>query len=156
MHRYVPGDLQFQNERQRQGTWFAFSQQLTKLTNINFGWGHAFRTPGDPGQHNSSFATPPGGTPGVDFVGGAQADNVANLFSVALKYQASKKLGLYATWAMTANGPAAHYDLGAGGRSVATDCHDASDAAGGLVASNPHCWAGGDLGGASLGVNWKF
>jgi hypothetical protein len=46
--------------------------------------------------------------------------------------------------------------LGAGGRTVTTDCHDASDAAGGWVGSNPHCWTGGQLDGASLGMNWKF
>lgn len=155
MHRYVPTDLRFQNERQRNGTWFSVSQQLTKLTNLNFGWAHAFRTPGDPGQHNSSFATPPGGTPGVDFTGGANANNTANLFSAAFKYQVARKLGLYFAWARTANGPAAHYDMGAGGRTVATDCHDASGAMGGLE-SDPHCWTGGKLGGASVGVDWKF
>lgn len=34
----LPADLQFQNERQRMGSWFAVSQQLTKNTNLNFGW----------------------------------------------------------------------------------------------------------------------
>ncbi len=156
MHHYVKPSLQFQNERQRLGTWLAVSQQLNKKTNLNFGWAHAFRTPGDPGQHNDSFQTPPGGTPGVDAVGGTNLDNSANLFSAALKYQATKKLGVYLSWAMTANGPAAHYDLGAGGRAVATDCHDAFAAAGGVVGSDPHCWAGGTLMGVSLGANWKF
>lgn len=83
-------------------------------------------------------------------------DNSANLFSFAFKYQAAKKLGFYASWAMAANGPAAHYDLGAGGRTVAIDCHDASDATGGLLGSDPHCWTGGTLMGASLGTVWKF
>ena len=156
MHRYVSPDLQFQNERQRNGTWFAISQQLTRKTNINLGWAHAFRAPGDPGQHNSSLVTPPGGSPGNDFTGGAHANNQANMFAFAYKYQATRNLGLYTSWAMTANSAYAHYDLGAGGRTVATDCHDASDVTGGLVASNPHCWAGGNLMGASLGMNWKF
>jgi hypothetical protein len=40
---------------------------------------------------------------------------------------------------MTLNGPAAHFDPGGGDRAVATDCHDAFDANGGLAASNPHC-----------------
>ena len=156
LHRYVPSDLTFQNERQRLGTWFALSQQLTKLTNLNFGWAHAFRAPGDPGQHNDSYATPFGGIPGTDATGGLKADNRANMFAFAYKYQATKKLGLYADWAYTRNGPAAHYDLGAGGRTVTTDCHDAFAAAGGLVASDPHCWAGGKPMGASLGLDWKF
>ena len=156
MHRYVPLDLQFQNERQRNGSWLALSQQLTKHTNLNLGWAHAFRTPGDPGQHDSSFATPPGGTPAVDATGGAHANNQANMFTIAYKFQATKNLGFYADWAYTVNGPYAHYDLGAGGRTVTTDCHDAFAAAGGLVGSNPHCWAGGKLQGVSTGLDWKF
>ncbi len=155
MHRYVPSDLEFQNERQRQGTWLALSQQLTKHTNINLGWAHAFRAEGDPGQHDSSFQTPPGGTPGSDSTGGANVNNQANMFTIAYKYQATKNLGIYTDWAMTMNGPYAHYDLGAGGRTVATDCHDAYAATGGL-GSDPHCWAGGRLNGASLGMDWKF
>ncbi len=44
LHRYVPADLEFQNERQRLGTWFVASQQLNKTTSLHFGWAHAFRT----------------------------------------------------------------------------------------------------------------
>ena len=156
MHRYVPADLQFQNERQRMGTWFAVTQPLSRTFSLSLGWARAFRTPGDPGQHNDSNVTPPGGVPGTDFTAGANADNSANLFTVALKRQLTETLGVYMNWAMTANGPAAHYDLGAGGRSVATDCHDAFAATGGLVGSNPHCWTGGQLAGASVGMAWKF
>jgi predicted porin len=156
LHRYVPSDLEFQNERQRMGTWFVFSQPLSRVTSIHLGWAHAFRTPGDPGQHNDSFETPPGGVPGTDATAGAHANNTANLFTTALKYRLSDNLSVYTNWAFTANGPAAHYDLGAGGRAVTTDCHDASDATGGLVASNPHCWTGGRLMGTSLGMVWKF
>jgi predicted porin len=156
MHRYVPSDLEFQNERQRRGTWLALSQQLTRATSLHFGWAHAFRTPGDPGQHNDSLITPPGGVPGTDFTAGSHANNTANMFTAALKYQLTKSLGIYGDWAMTANGPAAHYDLGAGGRGVTIDCHDAFGAAGGDVASYPHCWTGVTLMGASLGMVWKF
>lgn len=156
LHRYVPADLQFQNERQRLGTWLVLSQPLTKTVGLHFGWAHAFRAPGDPGQHNDSFITPPGGVPGTDFTAGPNANNRANMFTVALKRQLTKSLGVYADWAMTANGPAAHYDLGAGGRAVTTDCHDAFAAAGGLMGSNPHCWTGGRLMGVSLGMNWKL
>ena len=156
MHRYVPDDLQFQNERQRMGTWFSFNQRINRATSLSLGWAHAFRTPGDPGQHNDSNNVPLGGVLGMDAVGGANQNNQANLFSIALKYKASESLGMYLGWAMTANGPAAHYDMGAGGRSVATDCHDAFAAAGGLVGSNPHCWTGGQLDGASVGMAWKF
>lgn len=156
LHRYVPSDLQFQNERQRLGTWFVASQQLSRNRSLHFGWAHAFRTPGDPGQHNDSNAVPPGGDPATDAVAGANANNSANMFTVAFKNQLSKNLMVYFDWALTANGPAAHYDLGAGGRAVTTDCHDAFDATGGLVGSNPHCWTGGQLMGVSAGVNYKF
>jgi len=74
---------------------------------------------------------------------------------VAFKYLFGKNLTWYADWAMTANGPFAHYDLGAGGRAVTTDCHDASDTTGG-ESSNPHCWAGGKLMGVSTGLKWTF
>jgi len=156
LHRYVAEDLQFQNERQRLGSWALLSQQLTKTKSLHLGWAHAFRTPGDPGQHNDSFLVPPGGDPTTDSVAGAHANNQANMFTVAFKNQLSNHLTAYLNWALTSNGPAAHYDLGAGGRSVTTDCHDASDATGGLVGSNPHCWTGGQLQGVSAGLDYKF
>lgn len=156
LHRYVPQDLEFQNERQRLGTWLVASQKLPEKNSLHFGWAHAFRAPGDPGQHNDSTAIPPGGDPATDATAGAHADNTANMFTVAFKHEVSKNLTAYLDWAVTANGPAAHYDLGAGGRSVTTDCHDASDATGGLAPSNPHCWTGGQLMGVSAGMNWKF
>jgi hypothetical protein len=92
----------------------------------------------------------------MDAVAGAHADNTANMFTFALKNQLSKNLIGYFDWALTANGPAAHYDLGAGGRSVTSDCHDAFAAPGGLVGSNPHCWTGANLMGVSAGLNYKF
>jgi predicted porin len=156
MHRYVPADLAFQNERQRPGTWFVASQKLSHNTSLHFGWAHAFRAPGDPGQHNDSNGIPPGGDPATDADAGANVDNTANMFTVAFKDQLNKNLIVYFDWALTANGPAAHYDLGAGGRAVTTDCHDAFAATGGLVGSNPHCWTGGQLMGLSAGLNYKF
>ncbi len=156
LHRYVPSDLAFQNERQRYGTWFTISQQLTDDMSVHFGWAHAFRAPGDPGQHNDSVNLPPGGVPGLDATAGANSDNTSNLLTAALKYKLGTNLTLYTDFAATINGPAAHYDLGAGGRSVTTDCHDASDATGGLVASNPHCYTGVTLMGTSIGLASKF
>jgi len=156
MHRYVPADLEFQNERQRLGTWLVASQQLSRNTSLHMGWAHAFRTPGDPGQHNDSLLPAPGGDPTTDFTAGAHANNQANLFTVAFKNQLSNHLTAYFDWALTANGPAAHYDLGAGGRGITTDCHDAFDATGGLVGSNPHCWTGGQIQGVSAGLDFKF
>ena len=156
LHRYVPSDLEFQNERQRWGTWLAISQALTEADTIAIGWAHAFKTPGDPGQHNTSINTPPGGTPGTDFTGGAGADNSANMITAMIRHQFNKYLSIYADWAMTINGPFAHYDLGAGGRAVTTDCHDGGVPASGGESSNPHCWAGGRLMGVSTGMKFQF
>ena len=99
---------------------------------------------------------PPDGDPATDATAGANVDNSANMFTFALKKKLSKNLTAYFDWAHTANGPDAHYDLGAGGRSVITDCHDALDATGGLAPSNPHCWTGGNLMGVSVGLDLKF
>ena len=154
MHRYLPGFLQFQNERQRQGNWLAVTQILSANNSLSAGWAHAYRAPGDPGQHNTSAVLPPLGSPG-DGTGGVGVDNSANLYTVAYRHKLSENVTAYIDWAGTFNGPFAHYDLGAGGRIVTTDCHDASDATGG-ESSDPHCWAGGHLKGVSAGLNRRF
>ena len=128
MTRYVPADLDFQNERTRYGTWAFLSQQLTPTDSVHFGWAHAFQTPGDPCQHNDCTVPVP---------------------------DSGKNLTWYSNIAATFNGPSAHYDLGAGGRGVTTDCHDASDASGGAL-SSPHCFTGTTIVGVSTGLQWKF
>jgi predicted porin len=141
MHRYVPGVLSSQNERQRDGTWLALTQDITPRDNISFGWAHAFATPGDPGQHN---------TPG-----GANQPNSADMLTAAYKHTLAPGWLWYVDAAATLNDSAAHYDLGAGGRGVTTDCHDAFGSAGGST-STPHCWAGGTLVGVSTGLRYNF
>jgi predicted porin len=156
LDRYDPKDLQFQDERTRNGTWLAISQQISPALSAHFGWAHAFRAFGDPGQHNDSVNLAPGGVAGEDLDAGPHADNSADMLTTALKYKLGGGLTVYGDWAMTRNGPAAHYDLGAGGRTVTTDCHDAYTPPGGPYGSNPHCWAGGQLMGTSVGLNWQF
>jgi predicted porin len=157
LHRYVDADLQFQNERQRDGTWLALTQQITEKDNISFGWAHAFRTPGDPGQHNDALLT----TGDVGF-GGATAfasnHNAADLLTVAYKREIYPGLMWYIDYAATINEGSAHYDLGAGGRSITTDCHDANSnpTSGGGIGANPHCFAGGLLQGVSTGIRYNF
>jgi predicted porin len=157
LHRYVPADLAFQNERQRYGTWLFVSQDLTDRDSIHFGWAHAFKTPGDPGQHNDGTLgtiNPATGQPD----GGASApnDNQADMLTASFKHKFSENLTWYTAVAATFNGPSAHYDLGAGGRGVTTDCHDASGADGGNVFGNPHCFTGTTLMGVSTGLQWRF
>jgi len=150
LHRYLPAELQFQNERQRNGSWLFLTQELTPKDSVSFGWAHAFKANGDPGQHNSA-------TLATADLGGAFApnDNQADMFTANYKHKFGTNLTWYTAVAATINGPSAHYDLGAGGHGVTTDCHDASEAAGGL-ASNPHCFTGPVLAGVSTGIQWRF
>jgi predicted porin len=148
MRRYVPDFLEYQNERSRTGTWFAVTQTLTKKDNVNFGWAHANAAPGDPGQHNTA--------------GGLNSDNAANLYTIAYKHVVDNHFQWYVDWAYTANHADAHYDLGAGGRGVTTDCHDATQEAafdpttGAVSGDGPHCYAGGQLRGFSAGIDLHF
>ncbi len=152
-HRSIPSYLQYQNERTRNNaTWLALTQVLTDKDSVSFGWAHAGSTPGDPGQHN---------TPG-----GANPDNSADLYALNWRHNFDRSTQFYADWAMTSNRTAAHYDLGAGGHGVTTDCHDstpeaafdptANGGAGGVTNSGPHCYAGGKLQAISIGVSYKF
>ena len=150
--RNIPAYLEYQNERSRSGYWLVLTQALTERDVVSAGWAHAGATPGDPGQHN---------TPG-----GPNPDNQANMYTVAWKHMLDRNTTIYADWALTVNHPDAHYDLGAGGRAVTTDCHDASQeaafdptangGAGGVSGNGPHCFAGGRLQGFSVGVNFRF
>src|ERR1700730_7138379 len=147
--RKVPSDLEFQNERTRNNaTWLALTQVVTEQDSVSFGWAHAGKTPGDPGQHN---------TPG-----GANPDNSANMLTAAWRHALDKSTTLYADYATTRNHSAAHYDLGAGGHGVTTDCHDSSIQAafdpttGAVTGNGPHCFAGGKLQGFSVGLKWIF
>ena len=149
MWRTVPGDLSFQNERTRWGTWLVVSQELSPIDSVHFGWAHAFRSPGNPGQHNDSTLVTTNGA------GFGPNQNQANMVTAEWKHKLSENLIWYNIAAATFNGPDAHYDLGAGGRSVTTDCHDATAASGGLF-GNPHCWTGTTLIGLSTGLQWRF
>jgi predicted porin len=149
MKRYVPASLAFQNERQRNGMWYALTQNLTRNDSINFGFAHAGATPGYPGLANG--------------VGGANPDNSANMYTIAYKHNVDRNFSWYADWALTANRPYAHYDLGAGGRGVTTDCHDGSqqlafDPTSPTLTSGigPQCFGGGQIQGFSLGMDFKF
>jgi len=150
IHRYLPAELQFQNERQRNGSWLFLTQELTPNDSVSFGWAHAFNGNGDPGQHNSATQTTADG--GGTF---ALNNNSADMLTANYKHKFTSNLTWYTAVAATINGPSAHYDLGAGGHGVTTDCHSAFDAAGGL-ASNPHCWTGPVLAGVSTGIQWRF
>jgi predicted porin len=152
MKRDLPSYLDYQNERTRKGYWLALVQEITPRDNLSVGWAHADASPGDPGQHNTT--------------GGANPDNAANMYTLAYKHHLDPKTYWYATVAETVNHRDSHYDLGAGGRAITTDCHDAlqlaafdptaNNGAGGVTGDGPHCFAGGTLKGVSLGLDYSF
>ncbi|HEY2686075.1 MAG TPA: porin [Steroidobacteraceae bacterium] len=143
MTRKLPAALEFQNERQRNGAWLALTQTLGPKDNLNLGWAHAGRTPGDPGgQHNYN----PNNT-----------DNTANMFSLAYKHHFDKQLYWYADLAETINSGNAHYDLGAGSHGIKTDCHDGTTTP--IIdytSAGNTTWGGCRPKAVSMGVNYKF
>src|ERR1700722_7598916 len=143
MKRDLPADLQFQNERQRNGLWFALSEDFSPKDNVSVGWAHAGRTPGDPGgQHNYDPTT---------------NNNYANMYTAAWKHHFDKAFYWYVDAADTVNSTNAHYDLGAGGRGVTTDCHDGTTQAFiDYSSAGPTTWGGCHEIGFSTGVNYKF
>ena len=143
MHRDLPQDLEFQNERQRNGTWLALTQELGQKDQLSAGWAHAGKTPGDPGgQHNyNPFST----------------DDSADMFTLAWKHRLDKQLYWYVDSALTLNHGNAHYDIGAGGRGLTTDCHDGTNTI--IIdgsSAGPTTWGGCRIMGYSTGMDYRF
>lgn len=143
MTRDVTPALSFQNERQRNGTWFAATQKFGANDSVSIGWAHAGRTPGDPGgQHNYNPTS---------------TDNTADMYTIAWKHNLDKQLYWYIDSALTINHGNAHYDLGAGGRGLTTDCHDGTNTIFTDASSaGPTTWGGCRLMGFSTGLDYKF
>ena len=158
MHRYVSPLIAFQNERQRNGSWLFFTQELTPVDSFSGGWAHAFKAQGELPQHNTPI-NPNVFVPGTVETGSPvpvnAVDNASDMLTATYKHKFGANLTWYTAVAATINGPTAHYDLGAGGRGVTTDCHSAFGATGGF-ASQPHCWVGPTLAGVSTGIQWRF
>jgi hypothetical protein len=101
------------DERTHTATWLAATQNLTPYDDLNFGWAHVGRTPGQPDQgvqdKNGNPATP------------GSSDNAANLYSFGYKHRfGDKRTTTYLTFSRLANGHWAHYSLGAGGHGLPT------------------------------------
>src|ERR1017187_10324404 len=143
LRRNVPASLAFQNERQRNGFWFALSQDFSPRDNVSIGWAHAGATPGDPGgQHNYNPAS---------------VNDTADMYTIAWKHRFDKSLYWYLDAADTVNHGNAHYDLGAGGRGVTTDCHDGTNTVfTDYSSAGPTTWGGCHIVGVSSGLNYKF
>jgi predicted porin len=123
------------NERQRNGSWLAVTQKFADTDEVNLGWAHAGKTPGQPG----------GGDSGVTATAGS-VDNASDMFTLGYKHHFDKKSNWYAVYARQANKAGGHYDLGASGHGITTDCKDAA----GL------CFTGETLQGVSVGWMYSF
>lgn len=115
------------NERQRNGFWLAATQKFSEKDDLNLGWAHAGKTPGDPTQ-------------------AASVDNASNMYALGYKHHFDRQANWYAVYAMQKNHDFAHYDLGASGHGITTDCHDA----------NGNCFVGGKVQGLSVGMQYNF
>ena len=123
--------MEFQNERQRNGQWLALQQEFFGGRDvIAVGWAHAGATVGDPGgQHNFN----------PNLVG----NNQANMYT--LQYGTSWTSNCLGTsmCAETVNDGNAHFDIGAGGHGIKTDCHDATHLRSPTYSSaGPTTWGG--------------
>jgi predicted porin len=143
MKRKLPADMMWQNERQRNGFWFAATQDFTKKDNFSIGWAHAGSTPGDPGgQHNYNPTS---------------TQNYANMYTFAWKHRFDKNLYWYLDAADTVNHGNAHYDIGAGGRGVTIDCHDGTTTVfTDFSSAGPTTWGGCHPLGVSTGLHYTF
>ena len=136
------------DERSRQALWLQLSQELTRSDILHAGYAHAFKSPGSLGEHN--IETTP------------DADNSSNMFTAMYRHVMDGQTSFYVVYAVQANHAAAHYDLGAGGRSITTDCHDGSQIAavngadGTFTAGGPFCYTGGTLQAVSVGMTYRF
>jgi predicted porin len=145
LHRDLPADMEWQNERQRTGDWLAFDYSFPNGSDrIAVGWAHAGATVGDPGgQHN--------------YMPAGVGDNQANVYSFSYWHKFDKQFSGYFEFADTMNDGNAHYDLGAGGSGIKIDCHDATHALFiDYSSAGPTTWGGCHPIGAGIGVRFQF
>jgi predicted porin len=145
LKRKLPDNMQFQDERQRNGQWAAIEYEFPGgADRIAAGWAHAGASVGDPGgQHNYN----PNGV----------GQNTANMYTAAYWHKFDKQLSWYFNYAVTVNNINAHYDIGAGSHGIKTDCHDATHATFiDYSSAGPTTWGGCRPQGFSTGLNFKF
>ncbi|MGC1727807.1 MAG: porin [Steroidobacteraceae bacterium] len=145
MHRSLAQVMEFQNERQRSSQWTSLEYDFPSgADRIAAGWAHASATVGDPGgQHN--------------YMPAGVGDNQANMVTLSYWHKFDKQFTWYADVADTMNDGNAHFDIGAGGHGIKTDCHDATHALFiDYSSAGPTTWGGCHPIGFSTGVNFKF
>jgi hypothetical protein len=120
------GSVNNYNERTRDvTTWLAVTQKVGE-EEINLGWAHAGKTPGDPGT--------------------GPIDNQANMIAVGVKHRFDAKASVYLALAEQLNHKGSHFDLGASGHGIVVDCKDAAGA----------CFPGTKIKAASAGFIYDF
>jgi predicted porin len=119
------------NEREHSAYWVALTQKFSDKDDVNLGWAHAGKTPGDPGT--------------------GPIDNESNMLAVGYKHHFDKQSNWYAVYARQANHTGAHYDLGASGHGITTDCKDANTGAAGAS-----CFTGATPQAVSVGWMYSF
>ena len=145
LHRTLGQELEFQNERQRNGQWLAMEYEFPGgADRIAVGWAHAGATVGDPGgQHNYNQ--------------GLVGQNEANMVTAAYWHKFDKQLTWYFNFADTTNDGNAHFDIGAGSHGIKTDCHDATHTPiTDYTSAGNTTWGGCHPIGFSTGLNFKF
>jgi predicted porin len=152
---YVNQDF---NERDRFGFWVLLVQGLTKQDELDLGWAHAGKTPGDVGtrRHDGTVAAGP-------------VDNRANMVTALIRHSfLDGQPSIYAVYARQMNETGAHYDLGAGNHGLQYDCHDGNPV--GLTPNTQptgtpgptafgaggRCWTGSTLQAFSVGMTYNF
>jgi hypothetical protein len=139
------------DERTHTATWLALTQSLTAFDDLNLGWAHVGRTPGQPDQGvQDKFGN--AAVPG-------SSDNEANLFTVGLKHRfIDKRTTAYFTYSSLVNGYWAHYSLGAGGHGLPTRNYVGDKFVGGCQAGG-NCgppFAGNTAQAVSFGLTYDF
>ena len=127
------------DERSRNGTWLALTQKLTAYDDLNLGWAHAGKTPGNPN------GAPPNMS-GVDGSGQA-VNNAANQFSLGYKHRfQDRKVSVYAVYTDLRNKDYGHYALGVSGHGIVTRNKDGDGAT----------FSGYDAKALSVGLTYDF
>ena len=83
-------------------------------------------------------------------------ENPANMFTAAWSTARQADV-LVRELADTVNDGNAHYDMGAGGHGITTDCHDGTRSPSSTTAApGPTTWGGRNAVGVATGMNYKF
>jgi predicted porin len=135
------------DERTRSGTWLALTQKVTPADDVNFGWAHAGRTPGEPAAGPGPAFTGGSCVVGVSCPGGGSVADAANQYSIGFKHHFDgDRMTWYAVATELKNDQWGHYAIGVSGHGITTRNQDG--------AGNP--FTGNTLKAISVGMTYDF